>query len=151
MLKRKFPLTIIILVIIASSPLYGQRDITGQEWKSWQPGRRISYLIGFYAGLKADRAVFNQAEKTPYRSEPGAGDPLIEGRYKLERDEYYSSDIKYNFKDLAKRVDVFYSDNGNLGIPVPEALRIIMLRAEKEGQRADFLLMRERRKSLEGR
>jgi len=141
----------ILCLIMAAGPLFAQRDITGQDWKQWKPGRRISYLIGFYAGLKADRAVFNEAEKTPYRNEPGVSDPLIAGRYKSERNEYYAADIKYNFKNLAKRIDVFYSDPDNLGIPVPETVRIIMLRAEMELQRADFLLMRERRKSLKGR
>lgn len=136
---------------MTAAPLLAQRDITGQEWKGWQPGRRISYLVGFYAGLKADRAVFNEAEQTPYRNEPGVSDPLIAGRYKSERDEYYAAEIKYNFKDLAKRIDVFYSDPDNLGIPVPETVRIIMLRAENKLRRAEHLLMRERRKSLKGR
>ena len=151
MFNQSKTIAIILFLIMTAAPLGAQRDITGQEWKGWQPGRRISYLVGFYAGLKADRAVFNQAEKTPYRNEPGGIDPLVAGRYKLERDEYYAADIKYNFKDMAKRIDVFYSDEDNLGIPVPEVLRIIMLRAERETQRAEFLLLRERRKSLEGR
>ena len=140
-----------VAALLIVAPLLAQRDIDGSHWTRWEPTRRLAYLSGFYAGLKADRAVFDRAERGQARGQPGISDPLVSGLYKLERAEYYSREIRYDFKMMARLIDVFYTDPDNMGIPVPDALRIIMLRADKSIQRAEYLLMMGRRKALEGR
>ena len=139
------------LVCLCGSPLAAQRDITGAQWTSWKADRRIGYLIGFHAGLKADHAVFAGAERGQSRYRQGVTDPLVTARYKVERSEYYSPNIKYDFRLLARLIDALYSDSDNLAIPLPEVIRILRLRDAGKLERADFLLLRERRKVLEGR
>ena len=140
-----------LAALLILAPLLAQRDVDGNHWTRWEPARRLAYLSGFYAGLKADRAVFDKAERGQDRGQPGISDPLVSGLYKWERTEYYSRQIRYDFKMMARLIDVFYTDPDNMGIPVPDALRIIMLRADQAIQRADYLLMLGRRKALEGR
>ena len=149
--SRNTILRILAVALVIMAPLLAQRDVDGSHWTRWEPARRLAYLTGFYAGLKADRAVFDQAERGQDRSQPGISDPLVTGLYKLERTEYYSREIRYDFKMMARLIDVFYTDPDNLGIPLPDALRIVMLRSSKAVQRADYLLMMARRKALEGR
>ena len=69
----------------------------------------------------------------------------------MERREYYARKLKYDFNMIRQLLDVFYTDPDNLLIPVPEAIRIIALREDGNRERANFLLLRERRKSLEGK
>lgn len=130
--------------------LHAQRDITGRTWTRWEEGPKIAYLAGFYAGLKADAAIFGQAERDHPLRKPTERNPASVERYKVERREYYARSLKYDFKMICKLLDVFYTDPDNLLIPVPEAIRIITLREDGNHERADFLLMRERRKALEG-
>ena len=131
--------------------LMAQRDITGRTWTRWEEDRKIAYLAGFYAGLKADAAVFGQAERDHPLRKPVERDPTSVDRYKVERREFYASKLKYNFNMIRKLLDVFYTDPDNLLIPVTEAIRIIALREDGNRERANFLLLRERRKSLEGK
>lgn len=141
----------ILLICMALSPLLAQRDVTGTQWENWKPDRRMGYLIGFYAGLKADYAGFQAAERGQNLAQPGMTNPMVTARYKLERSEYYSRNIKYDFKLLARMMDAFYADTDNLAIPLPETIRILRLRDAGQTERAGFLLLRERRKSLGGR
>ena len=131
--------------------LMAQQDITGRTWTRWDESRKIVYLAGFYAGLKADAAVFGQAERDHPLRKPIERNPTSVDRYKVERREFYARNLKYDFNMLRKLLDVFYSDPDNLLIPVPEAIRIIALREDGNHERADFLLLRERRKALEGK
>ncbi len=131
--------------------LMAQRDITGRTWTRWEEDRKIAYLAGFYAGLKADAAVFGQAERDHPLRKPVERDPTSVDRYKVERREFYARKLKYNFNMIRKLLDVFYTDPDNLLIPVTEAIRIIALREDGNRERANFLLLRERRKSLEGK
>ena len=131
--------------------LTAQRDITGRTWTRWEQDRKIAYLAGFYAGLKADAAIFGQAERDHPLRKPVERNPASVDRYKVERREFYARKLKYDFKMIRKLLDVFYTDPDNLLIPVPEAIRIIALREEGNSERADFLLLRERRKALEGK
>ena len=131
--------------------LIAQRDITGKTWTRWEQSRKIVYLAGFYAGLKADAVVFGQAERDHPLRKPIERNPASVDRYKAERKEYYARKLKYNFNMIGKLLDVFYTDPDNLLIPVPEAIRIIALREDGNRERSDFLLLRERRKSLEGK
>ena len=128
-----------------------QQDITGKSWTRWDQGRQEAYLRGFYAGLKVDRVLLREAQGSSYRLNPRESDPLTTVRYKQARREHYSRQVKYDFKLLRRLVDVFYTHPDNLSIPAPEAIRIVMLRQEGDAERADFLLMRERRKALEGK
>ena len=141
----------IILTCALLSPLPAQRDVTGTQWQSWKADRRMGYLIGFYAGLKSDYAGFQTAERGQNLAQPGMTNPMVTARYKMERSEYYSRTIKYDFKLLARMMDAFYADPDNLAIPLPETIRILRLRDAGKTERADFLLLRERRKSLGGR
>ena len=150
--RQHLRLIIILLVVLGLSTfLPAQRDITGKTWTRWEEGRKIAYLAGFYAGLKADAAIFRQAERDHPLRKPAERNPASVDRYKAERREYYARNLKYDFKMLRKFLDVFYTDPDNLLIPVPEAIRIIALREDGNRERADFLLLRERRKSLEGK
>ena len=131
--------------------LTAQQDITGRTWTRWDESRKIVYLAGFYAGLKADAVVFGQAERDHLLRKPAERNPASVDRYKAERREYYARKLKYDFNMIRKLLDVFYTDSDNLLIPVPEAIRIIVLRTNKNFERAEFLLLRERRKTLEGK
>lgn len=142
---------VLILIILLSCQLFAQRDITGRTWTRWEEGRKIAYLAGFYAGLKADAVVFGQAERDHPLRKPVERNPASVDRYKVERREFYASKLKYNFNMIRQLLDVFYTDPDNLLIPVPEAIRIIALREDGNRERADFLLLRERRKALEGK
>lgn len=141
------------LLVLLGLPtfLFAQRDITGRTWTRWEESRKIAYLGGFYAGLKADAAIFGQAERDhPFRKSVERN-PASVDRYKSERREFYARKLKYDFNMIRKLLDVFYTDPDNLLIPVPEAIRIITLREDGNSERADFLLLRERRKALEGK
>ncbi|MCH7938944.1 MAG: hypothetical protein IID13_04255 [Candidatus Marinimicrobia bacterium] len=137
--------------LLAPTFLFAQPDITGKSWTRWDQGRQEAYLRGFYAGLKVDRVLLREAQGSLYRLNPRESDPLTTERYKQARREHYSRQVKYDFKLLRQLVDVFYTHPDNLSIPAPEAIRIVMLRQEGDAERADFLLMRERRKALEGK
>ena len=130
--------------------LTAQRDITGRTWTRWEEDRKIAYLAGFYAGLKANGAIFRQAERDHPLQKPTERNPASVDRYKVEQREFYASKLKFDFNMLRKLLDVFYTDPDNLPIPVPETIRIIALREDGNRERADFLLLRERRKALEG-
>lgn len=145
-------LTMILLVMLGlPASLLAQRDITGRTWTRWEGDRKIAYLGGFYAGLKANDAIFRQAERDHPLRKPVERTPASVDRYKSERREYYARNLKYDFNMLRKLLDVFYTDSDNILIPVPEAIRIIVLREDGNHERADFLLLRERRKALEGK
>lgn len=141
----------LVLLLLIYSPLLAQPDITGKSWTRWDQGRQEAYLRGFYAALKVDRVLLREAQGSLYRLNPRESDPLTTERYKQARREHYSRQVKYDFKLLRQLVDVFYTHPDNLSIPAPEAIRIVMLRQEGDTERADFLLMRERRKALEGK
>ncbi len=141
----------LVPIILLSCQLSAQRDITGKTWTRWEDDRKVAYLAGFYAGLKADAAIFGQAERDHPLRKPTEINPASVERYKVERREYYSRRLRYDYKVISKLLDVFYTDPDNLLIPVPEAIRIIALREDRDRERADFLLLRERRKSLEGK
>ena len=141
----------VVVVLWLPSLLLSQPDITGKSWTRWDQGRQEAYLRGFYAGLKVDRLLLREAQGSLYRLNPMESDPLTTERYKQARREHYSRQVKYDFKLLRQLVDVFYTHPDNLSIPAPEAIRIVMLRQEGDAERADFLLMRERRKALEGK
>ena len=150
--RRQSWLTLVLLGLLClPCLLQAQRDITGRTWTRWEPDRKVAYLAGFYAGLKADAAVFGQAERDHPLQKPVERNPASVDRYKVERREYYARKLKYDFNMIRKLLDVFYTDPDNLLIPVPEAIRIIALREDGNRERADFLLLRERRKSLEGK
>ncbi len=142
---------VICAILLAPGLALAQPDITGRTWTRWEEDRKIAYLAGFYAGLKADAAVFGQAERDHPLRKPVERDPTSVDRYKVERREFYARKLKYNFNMIRKLLDVFYTDPDNLLIPVTEAIRIIALREDGNRERADFLLLRERRKSLEGK
>jgi len=137
--------------MLAPGLAHPQRDITGKTWTRWEEGRKIAYLAGFYAGLKADGAIFRQAERDHPLRKPVERNPASIDRYKAERKEYYARNLKYDFKSIRVLLDIFYTDPDNVLIPVPEAIRIIALREDGNRERAEFLLQRERRKSLEER
>ena len=130
---------------------YSQPDITGKTWTRWEESRKEVYLRGFYAGLKVDRVLLREAQGSSYRRNPMESDPLTSERYKAARKEYFARRVKYDFKLLRDLVDVFYTHPDNLLIRVPEAVRIVMLQQAGNTERADFLLQRERRKTLEGK
>ncbi|UCD38633.1 MAG: hypothetical protein JSW54_03900 [Fidelibacterota bacterium] len=153
--RSSFASTPVALVLIGilglSGPVLAQRDITGKTWTHWDDSRKTVYLMGFYAGFRADGGIFRQAEKDHPLQQPIERNPASVDRYKVERREYYSRKLKYDFKMIRQLVDVFYTDPDNLLIPVPEAIRIIVLRADGNIERSEFLLLRERRESLKGR
>ena len=150
--RRHSWLAIALLALLwMPSFLMAQQDITGRTWTRWDESRKIAYLAGFYAGLKADAAVFGQAERDHPLRKPVERNPASVDRYKAERREFYARKLKYNFNMIGKLLDVFYTDPDNLLIPVPEAIRIIALREDGNRERANFLLLRERRKALEGK
>ena len=124
--------------------------MTGRIWNQWEHEHKVLYLVGFYDGYKAHGLVFNQAEHDhPFR-EPFSTPPSLIVRYKADRTEYYSRNLKLNFNLISDFIDIFYTDPDNLDIPVTEAIRIITLRDEGQTERADFLLRTERRKILQG-
>ena len=150
--RCRLHLTVAFLVLLVLPGLLpAQRDITGKTWTRWEPDRKIAYLVGFYAGLKADGTIFRQAERDHPLRKPVERNPASVDRYKAERKEYYARNLKYDFKSIRVLLDIFYTDPDNLLIPVPEAIRIIALREDGNRERAEFLLLRERRKSLEGK
>ncbi len=142
---------LILVALLAPVLVRAQRDITGKTWTRWDESRKITYLAGFYAGLKADGAIFRQAERDYPLRKPAERNPASVDRYKAERKEYYARKLKYDFKTIGKLLDAFYTNPDNLLIPVPEAIRILSLRSDRNLVRAEFLLLRERRKALEGK
>ncbi len=140
----------LVTMLMVPNFIAAQQNITGRTWTQWDESRKVIFLAGFYAGLLTDIAVFTQAEQDyPFR-QPTESNPVSVDRYKAERREYYSDKLKYDFNMIRQLLDVFYTDPDNLLIPLTEAIRIIALRADGNLERADFLLMRERRKALEG-
>ncbi len=148
---RHLTLGVICVLLLIPRLALAQRDITGKTWTRWGEDRKIAYLAGFYAGLKADGDIFKQAEQDHPLRKPTERNPASVDRYKVERREFYARSLKYDYKMIRKLLDVFYTDPDNLLIPVPEAIRIIALREDGNRERADFLLLRERRKYLEGK
>lgn len=151
-IQSKHQMVILVCLLVGSaSGLFAQRDITGRSWTRWNDENKVIYLMGFYAGMKADVSLFAQAERDyPLRS-PVERNPASVDRYKAERMEYYSRKVKYDFKVIRELIDIFYTDPDNLMIPVPAAIRIIMLREDGEHERSNFLLLDGRRKTLEGK
>lgn len=152
-LKRFILFTLVWLFVAGLFPgiLLGQNERTGKSWTRWEDDHKIIYLMGFYAGMRADGAIFQQAERDHPIDKPIQKNPVSIDRYKAERREYYSRYLKYDFKRIKGLLDVFYTDPDNLEIPVPEAIRIIVLRSEGKLERAHFLLLWERRKAMEGK
>jgi hypothetical protein len=154
MSKRRAILFIVGWLFVAGlcqQNLLGQNERTGKSWTRWKEDHKIIYLMGFYAGMRADGTIFQQAERDHPIDKPTQREPVSIDRYKAERREYYSRQLKYDFKQIKELLDVFYTDPGNLEIPVPEAIRIIALRSEDKLERANFLLLWERRKAMEGK
>ncbi len=151
MSNRHLTLGAIWVLLLIPRLAYPQKDITGKSWTRWDEGRQEAYIRGFYAGLKVDRVLLREAQGSTYRLNPMESDRLTTERYKQARKEHYSRQVKYDFKLLRQLVDVFYTHPDNLTIPAPEAIRIVMLRQDGATERADFLLLRERRKALKGK
>ncbi|MFC1619636.1 hypothetical protein ACFL45_06785 [Candidatus Neomarinimicrobiota bacterium] len=152
--KRRTTLVILGWLFFAGlcpDNLLGQNERTGKSWTRWENDHKIIYLMGFYAGMRADGTIFQQAERDHPIDKPIQREPVSIDRYKAERKEYYSRHLKYDFKLIKELLDVFYTDPDNLEIPVPEAIRIIALRSEDQLERANFILLRERRKAMEGK
>ena len=139
------------MMLFGTGHLLGQNERTGKSWTRWDNDHKIIYLMGFYAGLRADGMIFQQAERDHPIDKSIQKEPASINRYKAERREYYSRHLKYDFKLISQYLDVFYTDPDNLEIPVPEAIRIIALRSEGKLERANFLLLRERRNAMEGK
>ena len=151
-LHKRYTAAVSALVIMLMLPgiITAQQNITGRLWSQWDESRKVIFLARFYAGLLTDMAVFAQAEQDYSFRQPTESNPVSVDRYKAERREYYSDNLKYDFNMIRQLLDVFYTDPDNLLIPVTEAIRIIALRADGNLERSEFLLMRERRKALEG-
>jgi hypothetical protein len=131
--------------------LPGQNERTGKSWTRWEDENKVIYLMGFYAGMRADGSIFQQAEKDHPIQNPVQRAPASIDRYKAERREYYSRNLKYDFKLIKDLLDAFYTDPDNIAIPVPEAIRIISLRSENRLDRARDILIQARRKTMEGK
>jgi len=142
---------LLIPFVLLSGQLQAQQDITAQIWTRWQPEQRIAYLRGFYAGLKTDAAMFRQAEEDYPNRGTLEHDPISMEAYKQYRQEYYPPNLKFSFKGLQTLLDVFYTHPDNGRIPVPVAVRIVLLRAAGKTELSDSLLQLERRKSLKGK
>ncbi|MBA7473352.1 hypothetical protein ES707_08689 [subsurface metagenome] len=95
--------------------------------------------------------MFQQAEKDHPNRGTLEHDPISMDAYKQYRQEYYPPNLKFSFKGLQTLLDVFYTHPDNRGIPVQEAVRIVLLREAGKTERSDFLLQTERRKSLKGK
>ncbi|MEE9162977.1 MAG: hypothetical protein V3U35_08415 [Candidatus Neomarinimicrobiota bacterium] len=148
---RRFPALLLAAGLMVPALLPAQRDITGRTWTQWDPDWKVVYLMGFYAAHRADGELLRQAERDHPNQDPTQYEPTKLVRYRKERSEYSARDLKYNFTLIRDLTDVFYTDPDNLLIPVPEALRILMLRDAGDAKRADFLLLRERRATLKGK
>jgi hypothetical protein len=151
--KRRSILIVLLylfVTVLCTDHLLGQNERTGKSWTRWNDDHKIIYLMGFYAGLRADGMIFQQAERDHPIDKSIQKEPASIDRYKAERREYYSRHLKYDFKLISQYLDVFYTDPNNLEIPVPEAIHIIALKSEGKLERANFLLLRERRKAMEG-
>lgn len=147
---RSLPVLLLLGSTLSSGPAYAQKTITGKTWTRWDEGRKIAYLTGFYAGFTADGDLFRQAERDHPLRKPAERNPASVDRYKAERREYFSRELKYDFKLIMATLDAFYTDPDNMPIPVNEAIRIVALRADGNHERSDYLLQRERRKALKG-
>ncbi|MCK4577549.1 MAG: hypothetical protein KAU50_02085 [Candidatus Marinimicrobia bacterium] len=134
-----------IPILLVPMMLFAQKDISGRTWGKWDPDRKIAYVVGFYAGLKADAEVFREAERSRYRKNPYESAPLTEKRFKYERKDYYDRKIKYDFKFMLALLDNFYTVEENVPVPVPQALRIVMVRESGELDRSRDLLLKARR------
>ena len=142
---------VLVAALLGPALLLAQRDISGKTWTQWDPDWKVVYLMGFYAGRKAEGALFRQAEKDYPRWDPTQYEPAKVRRYKTDRSEFSARDLKYDFKVMRTLLDLFYTHPDNLLIPLPEALRMVLLREQGHAERADFLLQRERRKALKGK
>ncbi len=87
MLNRTARLGPVILVaaLLVPALLPAQRDISGKTWTQWDPDWKVVYLMGFYAGRKAEAALFRQAEKDYPRWDPTQYEPAKVRRYKTDR------------------------------------------------------------------
>lgn len=149
--RARTALVLLVAALVGPGILPAQRDISGKTWTQWDPHWKVTYLMGFYAGRKAEAALFRQAEKDYPRWDPTQYEPAKVKRYKTDRKEFVARDLKYDFKTMRTLLDVFYTHPDNLLIPLPEALRIVVLRAADQAERAEFLLQRERRQALKGK
>lgn len=149
--SRHLTVGVVFAFMLAPVLVLAQKDITGKTWTRWDQDWKLSYLVGFYAGYKADGDIFRQAERDHPLRKPVERNPASVDRYKIERREYYSRQLKYDFEAIRELLDIFYTDPDNALIPVPEAIRIITLRSDGELERSEFLLQRERRKALQGK
>ena len=59
--------------------------------------------------------------------------------------------LNNNIKSIAKMLDVFFTNENNISIVLPAAIRILALRQEGDVQRSEDHLLQERRKALKGR
>ena len=139
------------VALLIPALLPAQRDISGKAWTRWDQDWKVTYLMGFYAGRKADAALFREAERDHPIWDPTQREPAKVRRYKTDRMEYSARSMKYDFKLLRDLLDIFYTDPDNLPIALPAAIRIILVRQAGDLERSDFLLQRERRKELQGK
>ncbi len=128
-----------------------QRDINGNSWTRWNNDRKMAYVVGFYAGLKADYRAFLDAEKHYGLKSTNPVPPVVIDVYKRDRDAFYADRIKYNFKQLIEILNVFYDIELNRLIPLPAAIKISMLEQDNQRNRSKALLIEERRKILKNR
>ena len=147
----RFPALLLFVGLMAPAIVPAQRDITGRTWTQWNPDWKVVYLMGFYAAHRVEGELLRQAERDHPNQDPTQYEPTKLVRYRKDRREYSARDLKYNFTLIRDLTDVFYTDPDNLLIPVPEALRILILREAGNAERADFLLLRERRDTLKGK
>lgn len=146
-------ITVLIAVVVCTLPqaAFAQRDINGISWTKWNNDRKMAYVVGFYAGLKADYGAFRDAESHYGLNSTNPVPPVIIEVYKRDRKAFYADRIKYNFKQLIEILDVFYDIEFNRLIPLPAAIKISMLDQDNQRNRSKALLIEERRKTLKNR
>ena len=112
---------------------------------------KLSYLAGFYAGLKSDSQVAAEAQRDHPTKNPMRTNAVAYGRYWFDRQDFMAPSLKNDFKPIAKLLDAFYTDDDNTLIVLPEAIRIAALRQEGDIERSEYYLLQQRRKTLKGR
>lgn len=144
-----------VMIVVVSSALpqeaSAQRDINGISWTKWNNDRKMAYVVGFYAGLKADNRAFLDAERHYGLKSTNPVPPAVIAVYKRDREAFYADRIKYNFKQLVEILNVFYDIEMNRLIPLPAAIKISMLDQDNQRNRSKALLIEERRKTLKNR
>ncbi len=141
---------VLIVAVVCALPqeASAQRDINGNSWTRWNNDRKMAYVVGFYAGLKADYRAFLDAERRYGLKSTNPVPPLAIDSYKRDREAYYADKIKYNFKQLIEILNVFYDIEMNRLIPLPAAIKISMLEQDNQRNRSKAMLIEERRKTL---